>query len=287
MAGEYSCTEGGEKKQKELSGRIDLAEALEFMKDLACCAGHLAENIRVNSSHYRVEQKETAFDLVTTADKEVEKMIFARIMEKYPSHSIFGEESGLCGGESKFQWVIDPIDGTTSFVHGAPNYSISIGLQFEKESVAGAVYAPAFHELYYAAAGKGAYCNGKRIHVADHAQLSESLVATGFACLRAKWKDNNLPYFNAIAPLVRDIRRYGSAAIDFCWVASGRLDAYWELNLQKYDYAAGEIILREAGGICTDLFGGRQTPEKGTLACSKALAPALLPFFASYKATRK
>lgn len=260
---------------------------LDFMKDLALQAGKIAEEIRANPSLYMVEQKATAFDLVTTADQEVEKYIVSRIMAKYPSHSILGEESGLTEKASAFQWVIDPIDGTTSFVHESPNYSISIALQYEGKGLAGVVYAPVFQELFYAAEGQGAYCNGKKIHVTDHDTLSASLVATGFACLRAGWKDNNLPYFNAIAPLVRDIRRYGSAAIDFCWVACGRLDAYWELNLQKYDIAAGEIILREAGGSCTDLFGGNHYPEKGTLASNTALAPVLLPFFADYKVSRK
>lgn len=266
---------------------FDLEDTLEFMKETALCAGRLAESIRANSALYTVEQKDTAFDLVTTADKEVEKLIFSRIMQKYPSHSIFGEESGLCGKTSPFQWIIDPIDGTTSFVHESPNYSISIGLQYEGQGIAGVVYAPVFNELFYAVKGKGAYCNGRKIHVTDHAKLSDSLVATGFACLRAGWKDNNLPYFNQIAPLVRDIRRYGSAAIDFCWVACGRLDAYWELNLQKYDYAAGEVILREAGGSCTDLSGGNDQAHKGTLASNGLLGDVLLPFFASYRATRK
>ncbi|MBR2364386.1 MAG: inositol monophosphatase [Lentisphaeria bacterium] len=264
----------------------DPEKLLEFMKELAVDAGLLAEKVRKDPL-YMVDHKETAFDLVTTADKEVEKLIVSRITQQYPSHSILGEESGLTEKESSFQWVIDPIDGTTSFVHESPNYSISIALEFEGKGLIGVVYAPVFKELFYAMENTGAYCNGKKIHVTDHNTLSGSLVATGFACLRAGWKDNNLPYFNAIAPLVRDIRRYGSAAIDFCWVACGRLDAYWELNLQKYDYAAGEVILREAGGLCTDLYGGTDTAHKGTLASNKALAPSLLPFFTGYKATRK
>lgn len=266
---------------------IEDEELLSFMKQLALDAGKKAQEVKEDPSLYVVEHKETAFDLVTAADKEVEKLIFSRIRQRYPSHSIFGEESGSDGRESAFQWVIDPIDGTTSFVHNAPNYSISIALLFEGKGYAGIVYAPVFDELYYAIENQGAYCNGKKIHVTDHATLSASLVATGFSCLRAGWKENNLPYFNAIAPLVRDIRRYGSAAIDFCWVAAGKLDAYWELNLQKYDYAAGEIILREAGGSFTDLAGGNDTEKKGALCSNTVLAKELLPFFASYKATRK
>lgn len=265
----------------------DKEQLLDFMQHLALVAGKKALDMRADESCFSVERKNTPFDLVTTADKAVEKLIVSRIAQQYPSHSIFGEESGLCGGKSPYCWVIDPIDGTTSYVHGTPNYAVSIGLQKEGKGIAGVVYAPAFDELYSAAEGMGAYCNGEKIHVSDHDTLSESLVATGFACLRAKWKDNNLPYFAAIAPLVRDVRRYGSAAIDFCWVACGRLDAYWELNLQKYDYAAGEVILREAGGLLTDLFGTSDWEHKGTLATNGVLAPALLPFFASYKATRK
>ena len=266
---------------------IQEEQLLSFMKQMALDAGKKAQEVKNDPSLYMVEQKETAFDLVTAADKEVEKLIVSRIQQMYPLHSILGEESGLDDRKSPFQWVIDPIDGTTSFVHNAPNYSISIALLFEGKPFAGVVYAPVFDELYYAVENMGAYCNGKKIHVTDHATLSESLVATGFACLRAGWKDNNLPYFNAIAPLVRDIRRYGSAAIDLCWVASGKLDAYWELNLQKYDYAAGELILREAGGSFTDLFGGSDTEKKGTLGSNSLLAKVLLPFFASYKAERK
>lgn len=265
----------------------ELDELLEFMKDLALRSGALAEGARADHLEANIDTKNDPRDIVTAADKMVEEFIIKNISSCYPDHGIFGEESGKRNQESSYCWIIDPIDGTTSYAHNAPTFSTSIALFYENKPLAGAVYAPRFKELYYARKGKGAYCNGVRLSVTDHDALEKSVVTTGFSCLRAEWKDNNLPFFCAIAPIARDIRKYGSAALDCCWLAAGKQDAFWELNLQLYDYAAGILILTEAGGICTDLFGGDDLAEKGFLATNKVLHKVMLPFFKDYKATRK
>lgn len=265
----------------------ELDSLLEFMKDLALRAGACAEGARAAGLDQNINSKGAERDIVTAADKMVEDLIVKAVSARYPDHGIFGEESGKTNMESPYCWIIDPIDGTTSYAHNAPTFSTSIALHYKGEPLAAAVYAPRFRELYYARKGKGAYCNGVRLSVSDHKELNKSVVTTGFSCLRAGWKDNNLPFFCAIAPIVRDIRKYGSAALDCCWVAAGKQDAFWELYLQPYDYAAGILILSEAGGVYTDLFGGNDLENKGFLTSNGHLHNVMLPFFKDYKALRK
>ena len=221
-----------------------------FLKDIITQAGKISLEYRDRLSDLKVSRK-TPKDLVTEADVAVEKYIVARIQEAYPEHSIFGEESGQHSG-NEYRWIIDPIDGTTSFVHHQPFYAVSIALEKAGELVLAAVNAPVLGELFQGQKGKGATLNGKKIHVSKSQSLSESVLATGFACLRSNLVHNNLPYFNRIAPVIRGVRRFGSAAIDMCYVAAGRMDGFWELNLKIYDVAAGILILNEAGGRVTD-----------------------------------
>ena len=195
-------------------------------------------------------------DFVTEADIAVENYLIEQIKQAWPDHSILAEETGAQSG-SDWRWVIDPIDGTASFMHNLPYYSISIALEHKGAPVLAAVNAPALGELFFAEKGNGATLNGKPIHVSDCDTLTDAMLATGFACLRHNLAHNNLPYFNALAPRIRDIRRHGSAAIDLAYVACGRFDGYWELNLNAYDVAAGMLICTEAGGRVTDFSGHR------------------------------
>lgn len=222
----------------------------DFLKDIIIKAGDISLEYRNRLSSVRIDRK-SAKDLVTEADVAVEKYIVSRIRENFPSHSILGEETGSFAGDSN-RWIIDPIDGTTSFVHKQPFYSVSIALEQDGAVTNAAVYAPVLQELFSAEKGKGSYLNDEKISVSDCDVIEDCMLATGFACLRSGLEENNMPIFANLMPKIRGIRRYGSAAIDACYVACGRLDGYWELNLNIYDLAAGKLILEEAGGICTD-----------------------------------
>jgi myo-inositol-1(or 4)-monophosphatase len=251
---------------------------IEFMRDLAVEAGKLslAEFGRLRQDD--IEYKNNDKDIVTAADKAVEKFIFEQVYRAYPDYDFFGEESGVRSRQSDYCWVIDPIDGTAAFASELPAYAVSIALQYRGETVKAAVYAPRLGELFWAEKGQGAYLNSRRLRVSTHSRLSDSMLATGFACLRAGLEDNNLKYFNRIAPLVRGIHRYGSAAIDLCYVAAGRFDAYWELALQPYDYAGGVLLVTEAGGKVYDFAGGKDFSGQGIIATNGVIDRELCPF---------
>lgn len=252
---------------------------IEFIKKIAEEAGNiaLAEMRKINPSD--IKKKGNEKDLVTAVDLMVEKRIVSRIKERFPEHDIYGEESGKTLRGSEFCWVIDPIDGTVSYIHQTASFSVSIALQKNGENIAGVVFAPKLGELFWAEKGKGAFLNGDSIHVSGRERLAESLVATGFACLRAGLKENNLKYLNRILPDICDIRRDGSAALDLAYVACGRYDAFWEMSLNLYDIAAGVLLVEEAGGRVTDMSGGNIFPEKGLLASNGLIHEKLMSYF--------
>ncbi len=250
-----------------------------FLKNLILQAGDICKKEQKLLTPEDVEFKDTK-DLVTVIDKKVEDFIVKKIKEDYPGHDIFGEETGRTNLSSDYLWVIDPIDGTTSFFHQQPFYSISIAVQYQGKTILGAVFAPRLDELFMADIDKGAFLNDKPICVTKTSELVNSVMATGFACLRANLKDNNLKYFNKIAPQLRDIRRYGSAAVDLCYVACGRVDGFWEMHLNLYDIAAGAFIVEQAGGIVSDFNGGSNFPEQGIIASNKNIRQNLLDNFA-------
>ena len=188
-------------------------------------------------------------DVVTIADKEAEKFILTYIKEHFPTHGIISEESGNYKEKSEWRWVIDPLDGTTNFSMGLPIFCVSIALEKNGESYIGVVYVPYLGECFYGVKGKGAWFNGKPILCSDKGRLSEAVVATGMPYDRKDNPDNNMAEINRMSLCVRGIRRMGSAAIDLCYTAAGFLDAYWELNLQRWDVAAGILIAKEAGVI--------------------------------------
>lgn len=196
-------------------------------------------------------------DVVTIADKESEASVLEYIHRYFPHHGVISEESGNDHEDREWRWVIDPLDGTTNFAAGLPTFCVSIALEHNHESVVGVVYAPYLRECFYAVKGKGAWLNGKPIHCSDKAELSKSVVATGMPYDRNDNPDNNLAEISRIAFRVRGIRRMGSAAIDLSYTAAGFFDAYWELNLNRWDVAAGQLIATEAGVIIESIRTNR------------------------------
>ena len=175
--------------------------------------------------------------------------------------------------------MVDPIDGTQSFVHGHPFFCISIALKENGTTIAGCVYAPRLGMMFSAEKGKGAFEDGHPIRVSGCDALNKAVVATGFACLRAGLKKNNMPIIDRVFPIAQDIKRCGSAALDLCFVAAGRVDVYWEIALKEYDVAAGALIASEAGAVVLDMNGGANWPSEGILCTNAPLVPVMLEHF--------
>jgi myo-inositol-1(or 4)-monophosphatase len=187
-------------------------------------------------------------DLVTDVDVQSEQQVSSAILSAFPTHSILGEEGGARGGgDPRFRWIIDPLDGTTNYTHGFPFFCVSIGLEVEGELLLGAVYAPSLGELFVAEAGRGATLNGRPIRVSETSNLRQALLATGFPYDRADLP-RALRSFEVLSAQSQAVRRVGSAALDLCYVACGRFDAYWEHRVKPWDMAAGALLVREAGG---------------------------------------
>ena len=257
---------------------------IEFLKQLARQAGAIAyaDNLRLKAAN--IHSKANIRDLVTDTDRKVEEFITSELKKQFPDYGIYGEETGKSHTEREYCFVIDPIDGTASFVHGQPEWCVSIGLTRNGKSVAGVIYQPVTDDLFYGEKGKGSYVNGTRMEVTRRDNLTECILATGFACLRAQWKEeNNLKFFSRIAPELSGIRRYGSAALDCCRTARGQIDGYWELFLQPYDIGAGDIIAREAGAVITDFYGGDEYPAKGFLCTNGKIHEKMLSFLYDYR----
>lgn len=201
-----------------------------------------------------IEDK-SPFDYVTEIDKTCEQLIINSIKHNFPEHEILAEESGNTVHKNSYRWIIDPLDGTTNFIHGNPHCAISIGLEREDEVILGVIFDPFRDEMFVAEKGGGAYLNDKRIQVSNRTKLSNCLIATGFP-----FKNRHLLelYWKALSEIfmaVSGIRRTGSAALDLCYVACGRFDGFWEIKLSPWDVAAGAIIIKEAGGKITDFEG--------------------------------
>jgi myo-inositol-1(or 4)-monophosphatase len=194
-------------------------------------------------------------DIVTESDRRSEAMIVRRLREHFPGHEIVAEEGtgGVAAG-AKYCWHVDPLDGTTNFAHGYPCFAVSIGLVQEGEPIVGVVFNPIAGELFTASRGKGAYRNKKRIRVSRIEKLAHSLVATGFPTHQRK-DSANINYYWEFTLRSHGVRRDGSAALDLCAVAGGQFDAFWEFGLNSWDTAAGVLLVREAGGVVTDLAG--------------------------------
>jgi myo-inositol-1(or 4)-monophosphatase len=194
-------------------------------------------------------------DLVTEVDRESERLIVTHLLNAFPSDNIVAEEGDYPQGDSPFRWIIDPLDGTTSYAHGFPWFCVSIALEAAGEIVAGAIYSPMHNELFTAIAGCGVFLNGRRLHVSARAPLQNTLLGTGFPYDCASDPDNNFAHFICFQKAARGIRRAGAAALDLAYVAAGRLDGFWELKLKPWDVAAGVLMVREAGGTVSTYDG--------------------------------
>lgn len=208
-------------------------------------------------SREKIEYKELN-NLVSYVDKEAEKMLVAGLSKLLPEASFITEEgtTGIEPDPEALNWIIDPLDGTTNFIHGIPVYCVSVGLAKGKELLAGVIHEPSLDEIFYGWKHGGAWCNGTRIHVSKVASLQESLIATGFPYYKFEKQKRYMYILELLMQKTHGIRRMGAAAVDLAYVAAGRFDGFYEYNLNSWDMAAGVLLIKEAGGTVTDFNGG-------------------------------
>lgn len=238
------------------------------MLNIAVRAARVAGNIIVrgfeNQSELMIEAKGSN-DYVTRIDKEAEQAIIRKIQQSFPEHSFVGEEGGVVEGDDDFKWIIDPLDGTINFIKGIPHFAVSIALMHKGRLDQAVVFDPIRGELFTASKGGGAQLNGFRIRASKAKELNQTILATA---LPFKNKDSVPAYlesFSKIYMQAGDIRRCGSAALDLAYVAAGRYDGYWEKGVKPWDIAAGELLVRESGGLVTDYSGGNDPMHKGEI----------------------
>jgi myo-inositol-1(or 4)-monophosphatase len=261
-----------------------ISPALNVMMAAARKAGRPLVRDLGELENLQVSMKGPA-DFVTSADKRTEKILIEELSRARPGYGFLGEESGAIEGKDKtHRFIIDPIDGTTNFLHGIPHFAISIGLEREGQLVTALVYNPATDEMFVAEKGHGAYLNSKRMRVAARKQLGAALVATGFPFLGDEEKDfaRMSAELAAVMPVTAGVRRMGAASLDLAYVAAGRYDAFWERGLAPWDVAAGILLVKEAQGVVTELNGGANMLEGGTiLAANDPLHPQMLKLIKS------
>jgi len=234
-------------------------------------------------------------DIVTVADRTVEKLVRGRLAEAFPGHGVYGEEGTRERMEGEFRWYVDPLDGTTNFAHGFPQFCVSLGLEHRPEGlvpgkdgklVAGVIYDPMRDELFTTEKGSGAWLNGKQIRVSRTSQLAESLVATGFPS-RKRHDNPNIHFYQEFTLRSHGVRRAGSAALDLAYVAAGRLEAFWEFKLNPWDTAAGVLLVQEAGGRVTDFSGAPfQLNSNETLVSNSLIHDEMVSLFSNMFAGR-
>ena len=224
-------------------------------------------------------------DFVTTADKKAEEVLVAGLTKARPRFGFLLEEGGkIEGADTSNRWIIDPLDGTTNFLHGIPHFSISIALERDGEPVAGVIYEPITDQMFWAEKGQGAYLNGRRIRVSARRRLEESLFATGGPFAGKQDHDRFLSQLKAVMAVSAGVRRFGSAALDLAYVAAGRYEGFWEFGLHPWDIAAGIVLVREAGGFVTDIGGGGMMESGEILAANDSLHGPLLKILAGRSA---
>lgn len=263
-----------------------LAPQVNIASRAARQAGRILRRAGDNLAAVKV-QKKGLNDFVTEVDHASESTIIEILRKAYPDHSILGEETGFIegtGAGKDWQWVIDPLDGTTNFIHGFPQYCISIALKHKGRVEHGLIYDPLRDEEFTASRGRGAALNGRRIRVTDLPGLSGALIGTGFPYRKdqAQHMDAYLAMFKGVAQESAGLRRPGSAALDLAWVAAGRMDGFFELGLSEWDVAAGTLLITEAGGLVGDVTGGHRYLETGNVVAGspkvfKGLLQALRP----------
>ena len=229
---------------------------IPFLTLAKAAARHAGEALLRTRTDLQVEFKGAGKqNLVSNADREAEGVIKSLILETYPSHQILAEESGLHKNDSPFRWVIDPLDGTTNYVHGFPFFCVSIGLEVDGRVALGVVYDPIRGDLFSAEKGKGAFLNDAPIRPSRETELRKSLLVTGFSHDIRENPEKNFNHFIRFSIESQAVRRTGSAALDLCYTASGFFDGYWEFSLSPWDMAAGSLLVTEAGGTITDIAG--------------------------------
>jgi myo-inositol-1(or 4)-monophosphatase len=225
----------------------------------------------------RIRHKRSVIDLVTEMDQRAEAFIVERLRAAFPDHAVLAEESGATHGRSVYRWLIDPLDGTTNYAHGVPLYAVSVALEQAGVVELGVAYDPSRDECFVAERGRGATLNGETIRVSASDTLDRALLVTGFPYDIRTTDATNLPEYAALSTRAQAVRRFGSAVIDLCWVACGRLDGFWELALGPWDMAAGGLIVGEAGGRVTNVQGGPWRLEgPGVLASNGLVHDAIL-----------
>jgi myo-inositol-1(or 4)-monophosphatase len=205
-------------------------------------------------------------DFVSEVDRQAEEVIIDTIKAAYPDHAILAEESGRQEG-NEFEWVIDPLDGTTNYLHGFPQFAVSIALREKGRLSQAVIYDPVRQDLYTASRGSGAQLNNRRIRVSGVKGLEGALLGTGFPFRQPEHMDTWIAMFRELFPQVADVRRAGSAALDLAYVASGQLDGFWEIGLNEWDMAAGALLIQEAGGLVGDFSGGHDYMGTGNIVC--------------------
>lgn len=225
-----------------------LDQVVNWVKEAASMARQMRQE------DLQVRHKSKA-DLVTEADTAIEAFLIDKIHTNFPNHSIKAEESGQHDGDQEDEWFIDPIDGTLNYAHGLPQYAISVAYACKGELKLGVIANPPMQEYFYAEAGKGSWLNGKPIHVSETYELIDSMLITGFRYHLLDTPRSNINNFIRLSHEVQSVRRLGSAALDLAYVASGRVEGFWEIDLSPWDVAAGILLIREAGGIVSTLHG--------------------------------
>jgi myo-inositol-1(or 4)-monophosphatase len=225
---------------------------LETAADIAREAGAIVSSFGERKIGFELKGD---YDLVTEADRSSERLIVERLRTHFPTHSIVAEEGGGSEGTSEYRWYVDPLDGTTNFAHGFPAYNVTLAVEKSGDLIAGVIFDPVRNEMFTAERGSGAYLNNHRIHVSKAPGINAALIATGFPS-RKRHLDINVHFYYQLAMQSHGVRRAGSAALDLAYVACGRLDAFWEFRLNPWDIAAGVLLVREAGGTCSDMHGG-------------------------------
>lgn len=259
-----------------------LSPALNVMTTAARRAGRKLTRDFGEIENLQVSRKGPA-DFVSAADERTEQMLIAELSKARPGYNFLVEEQGVIEGPDKsHRFIIDPLDGTTNFLHGIPHFSISIALEREGQLVSAVVYNPVTDEMYTAERGHGAYLNDKRLRVAARTVFAESLFATGIPFMGRDGHALFLKELESVMALSSGVRRFGSAALDLAYVAAGRYDGFWERGLKPWDVAAGILLVREAGGVVTDLAGSARIFEAGhILAANENLHPQLLKLLKS------
>jgi myo-inositol-1(or 4)-monophosphatase len=255
-------------------------DSLARFEDVACSAareaGELLRHHFVNRTPLTIESK-GLHDFVTAVDREAEGVVLETIRRHFPTHEIMSEEAAPDAAAADHRWVVDPLDGTTNFIHGLPTFAVSIALEGRDGLLAAAIYQPVLDELFHAHRGGGARLNGEPIHCSEPAEPNDSLISTGFPFRELSRLPEYLKAFETMIHSSAGLRRAGSAAIDLAYTACGRHDAFWEIGLSRWDIAAGALLVTEAGGTVTDVAGGNDFLDSGDIvAAGQTMHPVVL-----------